>query len=178
MLRLLPLLLILALTAEAQNQMVLLRNGRPIGRYVEGEYVYFVMKDGSQKEGAILELLEFAAIISRAPKGDTTSMMPIDTIMFIKTRKILIPKKERRGIAPLLGGLLVAAGAVYVTVDLVNSAAGYNTPGIDQGVVVTSAALIGTGSLLYFIRPKYHRVDNGTIVRTVDSKSKFYKSLN
>lgn len=176
MLRLLPILLFLSGSALAQKQLVILKNGKPVGRYVEGEYVYFVMKDGSRKEGAILELLEFAAIISRAPKGDTTIMMPIDTIHYIKTQKVLIPKDERRGFAPLLGGLLATAGIVYLGVDLVNSALGYNTAGVDSGVVTTSVTLMAVGGTLYFIRPKYRQVGNGTVMRTVDYGSKFYKS--
>jgi hypothetical protein len=162
----------------AQKQLVILKKGRPVGRYAEGEYVYFVMKDGSQKQGAIMELLEFAAVISLAPKGDTTSMVPMDTIHYIKTEKVLIPKDERRGIAPLLGGLLATSGAVYLGLDLVNSALGYNPAGVDTGVIVTSAVLMGVGSSLIFIRPKYHRIGNGTVMRTVDRDSKFYKRSN
>ncbi|MBL7849916.1 MAG: hypothetical protein JNN04_03360 [Cyclobacteriaceae bacterium] len=176
MFRLLACLLILtSFASQAQKQLVLLKNGKPVGRYVEGEYVYFVMKDGTQRQGAILELLEFAAIISVAPKADTSRLVPVDTIHYIKTQKILIPKDERRGIAPLLGGLLATSGAVYLGLDLVNSALGYNPPGVDTGVVVTSAALMGVGSSLIFIRPKYRRVGNGTIMRTVEYGSKFYK---
>lgn len=175
MFRILACLLLFTSSAFAQKQLVILKKGRPVGRYAEGEYVYFVMKDGSQKQGAIMELLEFAAVISLAPKGDTTNMVPMDTVHYIKTQKILIPKDDRSGIAPLFGGFLATAGAVYLGLELVNTAAGYNSAGVDAGVVVSSAALMAVGSSLIFIRPKYHRIGNGTVMRTAEYGSKFYK---
>jgi hypothetical protein len=102
----------------------------------------------------------------------------MDTIHYIKTQKVLIPSAEREGIAPLFGGFLATAGAVYLGLELVNTAAGYNSAGVDAGVVVSSVALMAVGSSLIFIRPKYHRVGNGTVMRTVDRDSKFYKRSN
>lgn len=165
MIRLLAVALILSsFSTLAQKQLVLLKNGQPVGRFTEGDYIRLIMKDGSRREGKIIELLEFSAITSN------------DTVQFNKIHKVGIPKNQRRGIAPLFGGLFLVAGVTYLGIDLVNSALGYNPEGVDKSVVQTSAAMIGVGSILFFIRPKYRRVNNGTFLRTVDYKSKFYKS--
>lgn len=165
MIRLLVIALLVTSSASlAQKQLVLLKSGKPVGRFTEGDYIRFIMKDGSRREGKIIELLEFSVI--------TTN----DTVQFNKIQKIGIPKGQRSGIAPLFGGLLLVAGVTYVGIDLLNSALGYNPEGVDKSVVQASAVLITTGSILFFIRPKYRRVNHGTFLRTVDYKSKFYKS--
>ncbi len=165
MIRLLVIALLLtSLPVLAQKQLVLLKSGKPVGRYTEGDYIRFIMKDGSRREGKIIELLEFAVI--------TTN----DTVQYNKIHKVGIPKGQRSGIAPLFGGLLLVAGVTYVGIDLLNSALGYDPSGVDKSVVQASATMITVGSILFFIRPKYRRVNNGTFLRTVDYKSKFYKS--
>jgi hypothetical protein len=158
------LLFLISSAAIAQKQLVLLKNGNPVGRFTEGEYIRFIMKDGSPREGKIIELMEFSVITSN------------DTVQFNKIQKVGIPKGQRKGIAPLFGGLLLAGGITYLSIDLINSALGYNPEGVDKGVVQASAVMIGVGSVLFFIRPKYRRVNNGTFLRTIDYKSKFYKS--
>lgn len=170
--RVLACLLLITLSAQAQKQLVLLKNGKPVGRYIEGEYMYFIMKDETKREGKVIELYEFYAVIVNpvAPLG-------VDTVQFNKIRKILIPKEERRGLSKKFGFLFLAGGVTYLTIDLINSAAGYNSPGVDPNVVKASAVLIGVGSLLYFIRPKWRVVNQGTFLRTIDYKSKFYKSV-
>lgn len=170
MIRLLACLLLLSICSHAQKQLVLLKNGKPVGRYAEGEYIYFILKDGSHREGKLVELFEFYALC------DYDTVPGLDTLKFTKIHKMLIPKKERHGISPLLGGLLFMGGATYLGIDLINSALGYNTEGVDQGVVKASVTMMAVGGALFFIRPKYRRVNNGTILRTVDYKSKFYKN--
>ncbi len=165
MTRLIPILLLLAVSVQAQKQLVLLKRGKPVGNFPEGSYIYLQLKDGSRSEGHIVELLEFTLITSA------------DTVPFIKIKKIGIPKGQRRGIAPLFGGLLLVGGAAYFGIDMINSALGHNPPGIDQQVATTSAVMVGVGSALSFIRPTYKRINMGTFLRTVDYKSKFYKSL-
>lgn len=150
MVRLLPLFLLITLTASAQKQLVLLKRGNPVGHFTEGDYIHVIMKDGTQKEGIIFELFEFSMI--------TTG----DTIQFNKIRKVGIPKDQRKGIAPLFGGLLLTGGVVYFGLDMLNSALGYNPPGIDPQVVTASAILVAVGGALSFIRPKYRVVNNGT----------------
>lgn len=164
MFRLLACLLLISFASAAQKQLVLLKNGKPVNRYTEGEYIYFIMKDGSKREGMIIELLEFSVITSN------------DTVQFNKVHKVGIPKGERAGAAPLIGGLIFTAGVVYLGVDLVNSALGYNTEGVDPGVIKASGAMMAIGGALFLIKSKYRRVNNGTVLRTVDYKSKFWKN--
>ena len=163
MLRLAGLLLLLSFTASAQKQLVLLQRGQPVQRFTEGEYIHFVMKDGSRKEGVIIELFEFSVITSN------------DTVPYNKVHKVGIPKDERRGLSKKFGFLFLVSGIAYLGIDLFNSATGYNTPGVDPQVVRVSATLIVVGSLLFFIRAKYRRVNQGVFLRTIDYKSPFYK---
>jgi len=173
MLRILPFLLLMTLTAGAQKQLVLLKFGKPVGRYAEGEVINVVMKNDRAYEGIIVDLQEFYAIISRI---DTVQLAKVvDTVHFNKVYKVKIPKGERKGIAPLFGGLILTSGIVYLGVDLINSAAGYNSAGVDESVVKASAIMIGVGGLLVLIKPKYRRMNNGTFFRTVNRDSKFYK---
>ena len=164
MVRSLLFLLLLTFAAQAQKQLVLLKRGKVVGNFQEGKYIYMQLKDGTKSEGMIIELLEFSII--------TTN----DTVPFNKIKKIGIPKGQRKGIAPLFGGLLLACGIGYFTINQINSALGYNPPGIDKQIAVASAVLVTVGSALYFIRPHYRRVNMGTYLRTIDYKSKFYKS--
>jgi hypothetical protein len=164
MLRWAGLMFLLSFAAYGQKQLVLLQRGNPVQHFTEGDYVHFIMKDGSRREGVIVELFEFSVITSN------------DTVQFNKVRKVGIPRDERRGLSKKFGFLLLAGGIVYLGVDLINSAAGYNTAGVDPQVVKASAILITAGSLLYFIRPKWRLVNQGTFLRTIDYKSPFYKT--
>lgn len=167
MLRVLACLLffVFSVSAYAQKQLVLIRNDRVVGRFTEGDYIYLVMKDGSKREGKIIELQEFSAITSN------------DTVAFNKIGKVGIPKGQRRGVAPLLGGLLLVTGTAFLGLELLNSATGHTASGgVDPSLVKTSAILIGVGGALVFIKPKYHKLDGRIFLRTIDYKSRWYKS--
>ncbi len=162
--RLAGLLVFLSFAAGAQKQLVLLQRGNPVQRFTEGEYIYFIMKDGSRREGMIVELFEFSVITSN------------DTVQFNKIHKVGIPKDEQTGRWQKWGFRIMAAGILLIAIDLVNGAAGYHSSGVDPGVAKVSAALVATGGLLYFTRPKWRRVNQGTFLRTIDYKSPFYKT--
>lgn len=167
MVRILFCLLLCSVSAVAQKQLILLRNDHVVGRFTEGEYLRAVMRDGSKREGIIIELHEFLAITSN------------DTIPFNKIDKIEIPKGKRRGISPLFGSLMLGIGVTLIGIDALNSATGHTASGgIDPQIAKTSAILIAAGSILVFIKPKYRRVNNGTFLRTIDYKSRWYKNPN
>lgn len=111
-----------------------------------------------------MELTEFSMITSA------------DTVPFNKIKKIRIPKGKHKDAASKFGKLLIICGLGYVTIDQLNRALGYNNAGGEEQVVKTSAILVATGSVLLLVRPRYHRVNMGTVLRTVDYKSPFYKS--
>lgn len=163
MLRLAGLLVFLSFVASAQKQLVLLQRGNLVQRFREGEYIHFIMKDGTRREGMIVELLEFSVITSN------------DTVQFIKIQKVGIPKEERKGVAKKFGSKILLAGILLYAFDAANAAIN-NSSGVDPGVAKVSAALIVVGSILTFVRPKWRRVNQGTFLRTVDYKSPFYKS--
>lgn len=157
-------LLFVVTSTQAQKHLILLKSGSVVGRFPESSYIYLVMKDGSKKEGMIIELYEFYMITTR------------DTIQFNKIKKVGIPKDERKGIAPLFGSLLLAGGVLYFGIDQLNSSLGYNTSGVDSQVAKISAGLVLLGAPLVLIRPAYRRVNMGTYLRTIDYKSPFYNT--
>lgn len=158
------LVLFFTVSSHAQKHLILLKHGKVVGRFPESSYIYLILKDGRKKEGRIVELLEFAMMLSS------------DTVPFNKIKKVGIPKEERRGISPLFGSFLLVGGVVYFGIDQINSALGYNPPGVDQQVVKISAIMIAIGAPLVFIRPAYRRVNTDTFLRTIDYKSPFYNS--
>ena len=165
MVRILVCFLLLSFSGVAQKQLILLKNDRVVGRFTEGDYIRLLMKDGSHREGMIIELAEFTAITSN------------DTVAFNKIAKVGIPKGQRKGFAPIFGGLMLGVGITMLGLDAINSATGHTAKGgIDPQILQTSAILIGVGSALVFIKPKYRRVNNGTFLRTIDYKSRWYKS--
>lgn len=163
MLRLAGLFVFLSFAATGQKQLVLLQRGNPVQRFTEGEYIHFIMKDGSRREGVIVELLEFSVITSN------------DTVQFNKVHKVGIQREERKGFAKKFGSKILAAGILLFVIDAVNAAIN-NSSGVDPGVAKVSAALIVVGSILTFVRPKWRRVNQGTFLRTIDYKSPFYKT--
>ena len=151
----------LTLPALGQEQLVLLKRDRVIGRFTEGDYIYCKMKNGSPRQGIINELEEFSIITNN------------DTIAFNQIASINL--RHRRGALPTIGRGFITAGVLYFAVDQVNTLIVDGQEGIDSGVVTASAALVGTGLVLIYSKSKYQRVGGGIVLRTIDYKSRFYK---
>lgn len=155
------LLFSIAVPVMGQEQLVLLKRDRVIGRLTEGDYIYCKMKDGALRQGIINELEEFNIITNN------------DTIPFPEIASINL--RHRRGALPTIGRGLITAGVLYFTIDQVNTLIVDGQEGIDSDVVTASAALVGTGLILIYLKSKYQRVGGGIVLRTIDYTSRFYK---
>ncbi|HWA34867.1 MAG TPA: hypothetical protein VG737_12085 [Cyclobacteriaceae bacterium] len=154
-------LLTIALDSHAQKQLVFMRRGAVIARYTEGEEIKCVLKNKRRTSGFIVELEDFRMITSN------------DTINFLAISKIDTRKHNPIDVRKGIGGLLFLGGIVYLSVDQLNAALGYSKPGFDQAdwnaVIAT-----GVGAAILFIRPKYKKLKQGTIIRAIDHRSPFY----
>ena len=158
------LLFLLASPCLAQKQFILLKHGKVVQRFLEGEYIKCVMKNGQHKEGIIVELADFSMITSA------------DTIPFIKIEKIDIRSHHSFNLTQGFGGLFFVSGILYFSLDQLNGATGHGPKGIDKGVTVASASLVAAGLAIVFIKPRYQKVNHGVFMRTIDYTSPFYKA--
>jgi hypothetical protein len=160
-------LLVILHPSSAQKQLILLKHGNVIARFAEESYFRCVLKNGRHIEATISELSEFYMILSSR-----------DTIAFQSIKKIDFGTQRRKGfLRGDIGGLLFAAGLVYLGVDQLNKAFGYSSGGWDQSD--TNALIVaGVGAALLFIKPRYGPVKPGVVMRTIDVTSPFYIYLN
>lgn len=156
-------LIILPWSLHAQKQLVLVKRDRVLGRYFEGDYIRLILKNGLRKEGRIIELAEFSMITSN------------DTVQFNAIKKVKKPKGQRGGVMTGIGGFFFVGGIFYIGIDQINSALGYNPPGLDPSVLKTSLILCTTGAILILMRPHYHRVNTGIFLKTVTRESPLYQ---
>lgn len=147
---------------HAQRQLVLVKRDRVLSTFFEGDYIRLILKNGQREEGRIIELAEFSMITSN------------DTVPFNKIKKVKKQKGQRGGVMTGVGGFLFAAGILYIGIDQINSALGYNRKGLDPTVLNTSLILTATGAIMILMRPHYFRVNTGIFLRTIDRKSPLY----
>lgn len=148
---------------QAQKQFILLKRQSVVARFSEGEYIRLKLKNGSFREGRIMQLQDGLIITSN------------DTIPFISIGKINVKGHRKKDTQSSLGKLLLIAGVGYFAIDRVNTwffVEGQS--GLDEGVSITSAALAGTGALLLFAKSPYMKV-RGLSMRTIDYTSRFYE---
>jgi hypothetical protein len=161
MVRLIILAWMLTIPSFGQKQLVFLRHGTVVARYFEGSHMKCVLKDGRERDGEIRGLTEFSMITST------------DTIPFQSIAKMDIKSQHHINVQNGIGGLLFLGGIVYLAADGFNKALGYNSGGWDQG---DSYALVitGVGAAMVFVKPRYLRVSDAVIMRTVDKDSQYY----
>lgn len=166
--RLIKLTLILSLVllgfhSVAQKQLVFLSRGDVILRFTEGDRFLFVMKNGKRKEGYIRELTDFTLITAG-----------LDTIPFLSIGKVALKGQHKTAPLRKLGSLLLAGGLGYIAIDQANVLFGSSKSGFDASNQ-WALGLAGAGLLFTFIKPRYKRVSYGTVMRTVDYTSPYYK---
>lgn len=153
----------LASEANAQKHFVLIKNGKTIAQYAEGQYIRLKLKNGKRCEGHILELSPFSMITSS------------DTIQFQNIRKVDIRKQRRFNVTQGVGGFLFLGGILYLGLDRLNSTIGTTPKDIDPATLNTCIAMSTVGAAMIFIKPRYIRVNYKVHLRTVDYGSTFYK---
>lgn len=154
---------VLSLPATAQNQLVLLKRGKVLARFTEGETMKFKMKDNSIKEEVAIQFTD----VSIVTLGDTVAFTAIEKIHVGKRRKASAINKA--------GTILMIAGIGYFVIDGVNTLFFVEgQKGLDEGVVTTSIILTSVGAACKYIRNPYQKL-RGISVRKVDPTSRYYK---
>jgi hypothetical protein len=133
--------------------MVFLQKGNVIGRFTEGDYFKFKLKDQRLVEGYITELTDFTLITAA-----------LDTIPFQRIAKFSLRNQKNRSFTKTLGRALLVGGVGYIAIDQLNVLIGTNKSG-----------LAAAGAVLTFIKPKYKKVARGVSIRTVDYTSPYYQ---
>jgi len=155
--------LLCAMEASAQKHFVLIKNGRAIAQYAEGQYIRMKLKNGKRSEGHILELSPFSMITSS------------DTIQFQDIRKVDIRKHRKFNVTQGVGGFLFLGGMLYLGLDRLNSTIGTTPKDVDPATLNTCIAMSTVGAAMIFIKPRYIRVNYKVHPRTIDYTSTLYK---
>jgi hypothetical protein len=155
--------LCLSFQLYSQKQLVVLKNGRVQAAFKEGEYMRFVLKNHRHAEGHIIELYDFYMITS----NDTVQFKDILKVDIKKHRG---PVRWKNGV----GGLLFLGGFIYLAVDQLNVAIGYNASSSPEEIYIP-LAVSAVGAAMVFIRPKYKRLNGIQYLQTVDYRSPFYQ---
>jgi hypothetical protein len=145
----------------SQKQLVFLKHGNVVARFSEGSYFKCILRDGKHKEGVILKLDEFSMITS------------LETISFQSIGKMDIKSQHHFNVQSGIGGLFFLGGIIYLVVDGANKALGYTTGGFDQGDTY-ALGFAAAGAAIVFIKPRYLRLSDAVIIRTIDRDSPYY----
>lgn len=155
--------ILIGMSATAQNQLVLMKRGKVIARFNEGETMKFKMKDNTVKEDVAIQFTDFSII--------TLS----DTLVHNTIEKIHVGKRRKPTALNKAGTLLMVVGVGYFVIDGVNTLFFVEgQEGLDKGVVTTSLILTSVGAACKFIRNPYQKL-RGISVRRVDPSSRYYK---
>jgi hypothetical protein len=150
-------------TSFSQKQLIFLKQGNVVARFSEGSYFKCVLKDGTRKEGVIQQLNEFSMIAS------------FETINFSSIAKMDVRSQHHFNIQSGIGGLFFLGGIIYLVVDGANKALGYTAGGFDSGDAY-ALAFTAAGAAMIFIKPRYLRLTDQVIIRTIDRDSQYYLS--
>lgn len=153
-------LVVLSTSSVAQKQLVFIYRGEVIARFTEGDNFKFRMKSGRKVQGFIVEMSDYSMVTSN------------DTLQYLSIGRIRGLRRARtnKGIS----GLLFLGGLGYLGIDNLNKALGYNKGSWDNADW-TALTMAGVGAAMIFIKPKYTRLKPGTIVRSIDYRSPYYK---
>ncbi len=143
--------------------MVFLQKGNVIGRFTEGDYFKFKLKDQRFVEGYITELTDFTLITAA-----------LDTIPFQRIAKFSLRQQKNRSFTKTLGRGLLVGGLGYIAIDQLNVLIGTNKSGFDEANQ-RALGVAAVGAVLTFIKPKYKKVALGVSIRTIDYKSPYYQ---
>ncbi|MCA4896496.1 MAG: hypothetical protein ING84_15965 [Cytophagales bacterium] len=143
--------------------MVFLQKGNVFGRFTEGDYFKFKLKDKRLVEGYITELTDFTLITAA-----------LDTIPFQRIAKFSLRNQKNRSFTKTLGRALLIGGIGYIAIDQLNVLIGTNKSGFDEANQ-RALGVAAVGGVLTLIKPKYKRVARGVSIRTIDYTSPYYQ---
>ena len=154
--------LLSAVSAMAQKQLILLKRESVQVRFTEGEYLRCKLKNKEKREGKILQLTETQIITS----NDTLWMSSIESLNVKGKRKVSVTKG--------IGGLLFIGGLGYFAIDQINSLIVKGADDFDEKGAVISLSIAATGAAILFIKSPYKKVYGHTL-KTIDYTSRFYR---
>lgn len=154
--------LLSAVSAMAQKQLILLKRESVQVRFTEGEYLRCKLKNKEKREGKILQLTETQIITS----NDTLWMSSIESLNVKGKRKVSVTKG--------IGGLLFIGGLGYFAIDQINSLIVKGADDFDEKGAIISLSVAATGAAILFIKRPYKKVYGHTL-KTIDYTSRFYR---
>jgi hypothetical protein len=152
-------------TSVAQRQLIVLKNEQVLMRYQKGDIIKF--KRAQDKEIQIQRILDL---------NDTLIMMNFDSVAYYRIEKLDIRTLRGNQLSTQLGIKFMIAGVLLPLIDLFNTTVIQDDPAsVSEGVWITSAALIGTGAALTFIKKPYFKPGRKYHMIIIDKRSPFYK---
>lgn len=134
-------LILSGFSADAQRQLILLKNGRVMHRFYPGDDIYIKLKGNPDRLHSYLNnILDNALVLQQ------------DTIPFYKIERTYLYESARRNAN---GAMLVSGGILLFGIDFVNQEwiqkTGYEAT---SGISIASAALVTVGLPLALIKKK------------------------
>lgn len=162
----LVLFVLLGTSSIAQRQLIVLKKEEVLARYQKGDIIKFMREQ--DRELQIQRILDL---------NDTLLMMNFDTVAYYRIKKLDIKSSHGSKFSTRLGINLMAAGILLPLADLFNTSVIQNDdPSVSEGVWITSAALIGSGAALTFIKKPYFKPGRKFHLMIVDERSPFYRT--
>ncbi|GHM99500.1 hypothetical protein WSM22_09900 [Cytophagales bacterium WSM2-2] len=160
-------LVFVSLSSFSQKQLVIMKNGKVVARFTEGEYVRFVLRNHRHAEGHIVELENFSMITSN------------DTVKFKDILKVNI-KKHRAGgrWSRGVGGTFFIGGLFFLAIGQANAAIGVHSSTLTDEQLFVPLGFSAVGAAMVFIQPKYKRLNGIQYLKTIDYTSPFYQRDN
>lgn len=158
--------LLITLCGHAQQrQVVVLRNETVLTRYRIGDVITFA-RHGDKKiqQQKILDL------------NDTLIMMNLDSVSYFRIKKLDIRGRKSSTFGQRLGAYMIAAGVVLPAAELINTGLVQKRgASIDEGVGITTGALLVGGSALLFIKKPYFKPSRKNRIYIVKKGSPFFE---
>lgn len=155
-------LLLICNLANAQRQVVLIKNDEVQVRYREGDDIAYKRKSGVKLNGFIVEI------------NDTTIITSNDTVATHQIEKLYFAKGNLMNLA---GSFLVVAGAGILVLDQFNTVVvDGESPSMDSNVAKISLTSLAIGLPMMLIKKRSHRVGFKQRLRIVNRESPFYYS--
>jgi hypothetical protein len=149
----------------AQRQFIILKDQTVIARFQKGDIIHFAR--AKDKEILVQRILDL---------NDTLLMMNQDTIAYYRIQRMDIEGRQQNKFLKGLGLGLLAAGILLPGIDYFNSSVIQDQDrSVNNGVVVTSGVMVGTGVALLLIKKQYFKPGRRNRMMIIDKRSPFYR---
>lgn len=151
----------LSITTTAQKQLVLLKGEKVKLRLNPGDdFAYRLKGSKSIKHSYVNNIFDTAVLVHK----DVVPFHTIDRVYF-----------KQGNFGNVIGGLLVVGGVGYTLIDQINIVLVQGEKAnLDEGVLVSSAVMVGVGLPLMLIKKKYQKLGGRYRLMMVSKGSPFY----